>query len=408
MALGEKKTGAKQNPSGSESGALLVTVLLVTALLSLLAVAVLNYSSLSLNATSFYGKRTVALYLAESGANEALYRLDLDAASVVSRRYPADPPSFTNPAGLFGSDSSYQVWVSEVSPGLKSITAKGTYQGLSAVITVRAALPKGILFPRAIVETTPGRPYYLPDYKVTPVTFQLPEVPSGINSSGDLRLRNGETQTLDPGTYWFESIDLNNLATLKINGPATIYVTGKTGKGNREKEEEDGKVRLHLGASLETTGPVVFYVDGDLEVSDASTVQIGGPAQLQVAGDWQVDSLSSFLTAAPTALYAGENVSISSLSQVGNPVSPANLVVYLPTDRTGAEVELQRFSMFYGGLYAPTADVTIDFSWVTGSVVGSIVNLHNLGNVTYDPSLAEIVAPGGGWTVESGSWGVGP
>lgn len=407
MALGEKTTGAKQNPSGSESGALLVTVLLVTAVLSLLAAAVLNYSSLSLNTTSFYGKRTVALYLAESGANEALYRLDLDAASVASRQYPTDPPSFSNPAGLFNSDSSYQVWVSQVAPGLKSITAKGTYQGLSAVISIRAVLPKGLLFPRAIVETTPGRPYYLPDYKVTPVTFQLPEVPSGINSGGDLRLRNGESQTLGPGTYWFESIDLNNLSTLKINGPATIYVTGKAGKGNREKEE-DGKVRLHLGSSLETTGPVVFYVDGDLEVSDASSVRINGPAQLQIAGDWQVDSLSYFSTAAPTTLYIGEDVSISSLSQVGTPASPANLVVYLPTDQTGADVELQSSSMFYGGLYAPTATVSIDASWVTGSVVGSIVNLRRLGNVTYDPSLAEILAPGGGWTVESGSWGVGP
>lgn len=382
-----------------EGGVILVAVLLATAVLSLLAAAVFNYSSLSLNTTSFRGRKTVALYLAESGVNEALYRLDLDPGAIPARSYPAEPPSFSNLSDLFSPGYSYQVWVNEVTPGVKAITARGNCNGQSALVTLRAALPTGTLFPRAIIETKAGRPYYDPDYRITPVTFQPPSVPDQLVSNGRLKLKNGEGRSLAAGTYWFEDIDLKNGAGLTIAGPSTIYITG-----SRDNTKE-GNLTLEQDSSLLATGPVLFYINGDLDISSGSTFHLGQPSQIQIADSLDVDQ-ATVTVDAPTSVYVADGVSLKSNSSVGT--SPADLVIYTPTDSTRSKVELKNQVSFFGGICAPTADVKINSASVKGSVVGYTVDLKNGASVTYDQAMANVLAPGAGWTVQTGSWGWGP
>ncbi len=50
--------------------------------------------------------------------------------------------------------------------------------------------------------------------------------PPGAYDSGTHNLFVANTVTLDPGTYYFNQIDLNAGATLEISGPVIIYMTG--------------------------------------------------------------------------------------------------------------------------------------------------------------------------------------
>lgn len=50
--------------------------------------------------------------------------------------------------------------------------------------------------------------------------------PSGAYDSGTHDLNVVNKVTLDPGTYYFNRIDLQNGGTLEISGPVTIYMTG--------------------------------------------------------------------------------------------------------------------------------------------------------------------------------------
>jgi len=107
--------------------------------------------------------------------------------------------------------------------------------------------------------------------------------PSGAYDSGTRNLFVANTVTLDPGTYYFNRIDLNAGATLEISGPVIIYMTGPMhavggGMINTSKNPANllifssasGFNAIELDAGTGEFYGAVYLLDGEFDIDDSN------------------------------------------------------------------------------------------------------------------------------------------
>jgi len=91
-----------------------------------------------------------------------------------------------------------------------------------------------------------------------------PTEPPTVSSAGALSLGQNETLTLGPGTYHYTSIELDNGATLRFSGPATLYVTDTITFNNDGSllagDDKPSKLRVRL------TGAARFEVNNNATI----------------------------------------------------------------------------------------------------------------------------------------------
>lgn len=373
-----------------ERGAALPAALMAMAVLAILAAGAATLGMGATKSSAYWPNYASALYVAESGLNEALYRLD-DNQQIPRRTYPADSPSFTSAPGLLDDQSSYQVWVQDAGGAYVLVTARGTRAGVSRVVQVRIRTSRSSLFSDpdgdGIIQCKDSpRPA---NCDMLPVDFTIPDPPPGTGPGGALELKRNQTQTLGPGAYAYADLKLENNARLTVTGPATIYIS----------DEFD----IKNGAGLVINGPVTFYVKQRITVENTSGVgiQVNGSADFYVGDTVSFENQALLSGSGTTTFYARNEFSVQNSAQVGS--DPALVTVYMSTT-TNPEVTLQNSAVFNGGIYAPTAEVTLKNSaQLTGAVVGYSVELKNNATVTYDPN----VSGGGdnGTGVVGGTWG---
>ncbi len=107
--------------------------------------------------------------------------------------------------------------------------------------------------------------------------------PPGAYDSGTRNLFVANTVTLDPGTYYFNQIDLNAGATLEISGPVIIYMTGPMhavggGMINTSKNPANllifssasGSNAIELDAGTGEFYGAVYLLDGEFDIDDSN------------------------------------------------------------------------------------------------------------------------------------------
>ncbi|MBI2873461.1 MAG: hypothetical protein HYY09_00090 [Firmicutes bacterium] len=303
--------------AGRDTGSVLMVVLWGGLVLMTLAGAAVSLGGASLRVQNTVRDRVTAVYAAESGLSEALYRLKYRSSEQIpGRTHPGEDPSFNSVTGLLGDSAGYRVWVWD-EPGnenLKHLVSEGTVGRSTRRVKITSSPEEGLPFPGALVES---------GGVIDPRII----LPTGLASSGQLLIRDTDV-TITPGTYLYDQID-------------------SAGNGN-----------------LILTGRTTLYIAGDIKITGTGIIN--------------------------TTLQA------------------ENLIIFVPTDNTDVEIDLRGGGAFYGGIYAPSADIDVVGSQtVTGSLVGSSVNLSGGASVTYDSDLALVGYPPGtelDWIANPGSW----
>ncbi|MDQ7794985.1 MAG: hypothetical protein RDU89_11345 [bacterium] len=205
-----------------ETGAALVVTLLV----AVVAVVALGTTAALAQGTVRTADRWrsegAALYAAESGVNEALYRLKYEMAQIEERIYPSDPPSLTSDQGSVGSNAAYQVWVwaDAADPTLHQIAALGS-AGSARRLVRAAARP---------LEAYPWAPDEAGELVGGGGSGPAVEAPPDAINLGDFRIRGSNIVYLGSAgvttNYVCNSINAGGEAKLVLLGPINIYVLG--------------------------------------------------------------------------------------------------------------------------------------------------------------------------------------
>ncbi len=401
---------------GQNGAVVLTTTLVILVLLSLLTTAMVHMAKASVDAGFNSRQRTAALYVAESGIEEAIYRLNND-ETISESQYPTDSPSFESEEGLLDENSFYQVWLQQESENRYHLYSKGVKGERFRVVEVTLFFDRQVVvFPEPgfitlepndhpACENSDEVPCYMSDYQVIPYTIDLPQ--PGIASEGPLHLEGEEEQTLGPGQYRFDEISLEEESSLYIQGDATIYI--------------DGNVTAEDESEIITEGSVKFYVYGesirfDEEsslTSESGQVEIYTHADITLTAEEDGEIKLKPGAADEDHLYISTsgNLNMSEESVVGNEDAPANTVFFLSTDSENKTISLEEESVFYGGIYAPTGELLLkEESVVEGAFVAEDAETEEEIILIYDPDLRELAFPeegqggGGSWGIAEGSW----
>ena len=149
-----------------------------------------------------------------------------------------------------------------------------------------------------------------------------------------------------------------------INSTTTISASGKY-----------DKINLGNGEILTIDEPVTLYITGEVSMGNNSQIIVGGP------GDPDND--------ASLKLFVGKNFDAGNSNGFANNTADARRMEMfcLPTCTI---VKLKNASTFYGAIYAPNADITLDNGAdVYGSIVGKTFILKNSGTFYYDANLRD-------------------
>lgn len=188
-----------------------------------------------------------ALYVAESGLNEALYRLKYEPGGLTPRAYPEDPPSFS---GTAGNGSRYEVWVdrADADPDGRLVVAIG-YQGVSRRLVFLA------------VEPLQANPYAAGDGGAAGGSAGHPHVPfPDLDCLGILHLTANREYVLGnadgtPAAYCYRGIIADGGSKLILRGPVHIWVTGA--------EEREPDIYLAGGSRLNVVRSGDTWVGGN-------------------------------------------------------------------------------------------------------------------------------------------------
>ena len=200
-----------------------------------------------------------AVYVAESGANEALFRLKFAPAQLPLRTYPQDPPSFSAGPERVGAAAGYDVWVwpDATNPQDRHVVVIGWRGRARHRLQVVASPSRVSPFAGG---TGGGHPVVLP--------------PTGLQPTGILDLSGNQTYYLgnDHGTlavYCFTAIIAGSQARLVLRSPVHIYVVGDP---NLEPDIDlKGGSRLNIawdGSGWVPGDPrnLVIWVPGDISI----------------------------------------------------------------------------------------------------------------------------------------------
>lgn len=391
-----------------EGGYVLVWALLVVAILVTLAAAVTATAFTSVRSARAWHDRVAALYAAESGIEAALYELKENG------RRPQDLDGLTIRGDL---DQSRRYTVTfEGSGHLRTVVSTGYTGNATRRVRLDVRFEGPPLFPPVPPNSavTEIRDDNYQDYEPPDITFDIPAPPPDVRSRGSLRLDGGQELDLGPGVYWFEGITLEDSSSLKITGPATIYVRADRRKADKADVEIDD-------ATLTVSGDVTFYISGDIDAEDGSLVAVTGTANFYVGGDVSFDG--GLTSQGETWFYIIGGLDVKERASLGQ--GPASSLIFVfSTDQPcghggrrghghyGNNVTINKEATIVGGIYAKTRNVEMKKeSHLTGAVVGCEVDASGPEDpeehVSYDASLKQVMAPGGTsgrWVVETGSW----
>jgi hypothetical protein len=299
-----------------EGGIVLVSVLLAVAALLVLTLSVSSLASGESRAAPFWRDRTEAFYVAESGLNHSLWKLEYNRASdaLVNHQgvFPSDPPTFTStsepesktlvngqevcvamPAGSF-----YEVWV-KYDP-LDSAQAAVTIRGK---VGDQSYLLKATVHQKDIPFEDPagnGIGYLDGD-----TTLVLPPDTDGI----DHMTAAGSSVTSYPGgTYVVHTVETSGSGVLRFTSDAEVWIVGEAGTSLKAAGTS---VINPLGAQIVPENErvtVIFYV-----VS---------PQTVDISGNPEVNAFIY----APKIKCSGNPVIYGSL--VGNEVKVKGSVTY--------------------------------------------------------------------------------
>ncbi len=290
-----------------EGGAALVVTLLVAVVgvVALGATATLAHGTL--RSASQWRDAGAVRYVAESGINEALYRLKFNALGVSHRVYPSDPPSFSSNSGLVGDGARYDVWVWEdvSNPVVKHIVAVGVQGSTRQLVQARA---------RPLQEAGP----FVGDNPVVGPGAYLPFVPPPAN--------------LDP------------VYSLRLTSPKTYYL-GYPPPGSLGKGEE--YITPHRLQQVGDRMVAIYYVNLLTIDSRANVVICNDPANPVPVHIW-VAGLPDYQ---PDVYFAGQ-------SDINKGGDPTRLVIWVPGEAS-ININLEGQSEFVGCIYAPLSHMYI-------------------------------------------------
>ena len=131
-------------------------------------------------------------------------------------------------------------------------------------------------------------------------------------------------------------------------------------------------INLKSGETIEITGDVVLYVEGDMILGNSADIEIAGGASL--------------------ILYLGGNVEQKNSSSINNNTKDVkNLKIY-GLDSC-LSMDFKNSSEMYGTIYAPNADVVIHNSNKTyGAIIVKNLDWRNSSELHYDASLRDVDA----------------
>lgn len=162
----------------------------------------------------------------------------------------------------------------------------------------------------------------------------VPEQLLGLPSGGTM-----SQGALSAGNYNFTDIDLTGQDVLVITGPANIYLPGNP--SSVDVSSTKAVIRL----SNSSTGPIKIYADGD--------VKLGGGGVINEEG------------------------------------IPSYFYLY-GTGGAGQQILVSGTNSFYGVIYAPDADITLDGNFTAfGAIIGGNVTVKGSVFVHHDDALSQ-------------------
>ncbi|WP_256369539.1 signal peptidase II [Moorella sp. E306M] len=361
-----------------KKGAVLPLTLIVIVILSFLITAIYSLVLTNYKNATYWDNKTKALYLAESGINDALYHL------IEKGEQPAQINS--DPA-VMGSDASYSVQLIPAGSDKLKITSTGTYRGVKNTASLMVYYVGETLFPQAIVDLSaqPEEDGYYEGYQYPAITFNLPAVPPALNPE---TLNPG--QGVGPGDHCFTSFELQNNKSTTITGPANIYVTGD--------------FQLDNNAGLTVNGQVTFYISRDLHLENNSSLNLLGMTTWYIGNDASFQNGVTLTQMQPAVFYIKGDLDAGNNCRLGT-IPAANLLFYLTTDKSH-DVDVNNNAAIKAGLFNATGQVNIgNNATINGGVVGQQVSLKNHAAINYDESLKNVGGGSNGtWKIQAGSW----
>jgi len=217
-----------------EGGIILISVLLAVAALLILTLSVSSLASGESRAAPFWRDRSEAVYVAESGLEHSLWKLQYDGASEALQEhqgvFPTDPPTFTSTSEpesmvtVAGEEvlvtmppgSFYEVWV--------KIDAVDTAK---AAVTVRGRVNNESYLLKATLHQT-DTPFEDPDGDGTgrqdEDTIMYP--PPDTDNVEDMIVAGDEELEFQGGTYVIHDMKATGSGVLRFTGDAEVWVLG--------------------------------------------------------------------------------------------------------------------------------------------------------------------------------------
>jgi hypothetical protein len=255
-----------------------------------------------------------ALYVAESGANDGLYRLRFESHLLTFRQYPQDPPSFSGGPDRAGPDGSYEVWIwpDAVDPSAKHMVAVGTMGNVRRLVRVRAVVATPAPFSPAV-----GGPELTPPEQAAVPVVSAPPRPPGLPCSGFLRLSGQDVLTLG---------------------------------------HADGVTPM-------------YYCYTGMQISGNAKIIVRGPVHIWVLGSIQISGTCDIIVGAPTNMWVMGSIQISGTADINEDGDPTEFLIWVP-ETTEISINMSGTSKFVGGIWAPYSTLRISG---TADLIGAVV-----------------------------------
>ncbi len=218
-----------------------------------------------------------------------------------------------------------------------------------------------------------------------------------VTVNGDNAQVNGSASTGPDGTIEGEEnvtgakTHDNNVQLSAISIPSEL--SGLSEDEEKKLSNDDDSQTLSAGdyhfSSIQISGGTLT-LDGTVRIylTDSHSLTISGGGSLTVNGQLE--------------LYVTGDCNVGGNGIVNDSGLPSNLVVYSTHESSGESngFTLSGNSAFYGAVYAPNANLAVTGDGdIYGALVGKTVNVSGNGDIHYDEALQDL--GGGGYTIAS-------